>query len=197
MSRHPVLADSSYTGIGLNSSRNGGGQPVAPHRGWIYGVDEYKGLFDLTMTNYKVCQQFNADFILGPHGLWGNPLNKDAPDEWPGDNGNWTSYDLFLQNIMGDIVAYDATDKMNYDIWNEPNLDGFWNRTQQQWIEMYIRTHKTFRANPAMDSVLMSGPTLAGAPQTNDPWWINWMEQVKGNDTVPDQYVYHLESAGP
>ena len=119
----------------LNSARNGGGQLAG---GWITSYDSYRAKMDATITNYRVCRQFGADFIIGVHGLWGDPTKMTVQD-WPGDHGNWTSYDNFVDQIMDDLVAYDALEAMNWDIWNEANLDVFWNRTDQQWIELYIK----------------------------------------------------------
>ncbi len=28
---------------------------------------------------------------------------------------------------------------------------------------------------------------------TSNTWWTNWLSQIAGNSTVPDQYAYHLE----
>ena len=49
------------------------------------------------------------------------------------------------------------------------------------------------RNNSAMDSVLLSGPSLAFRPMPNNTWWSAWLPQVAGNNSAPDQYSYHLE----
>jgi hypothetical protein len=80
-----------------------------------------------------------------------------------------------------------------FDIWNEPDISFFWLRSQSQWVDLYIRTHKRLRANPAMDPVLISGPSLAYRPFPDNTWWTDWLEAIAENDAVPDQYSYHLE----
>jgi hypothetical protein len=40
---------------------------------------------------------------------------------------------------------------------------------------------------------LISGPTLAFRPEATNTWWTEWLAQISGNNTVPDQYAYHLE----
>lgn len=51
------------------------------------------------------------------------------------------------------------------------------------------------REDADFDKVLISGPTLAGSPQSTNTWWTNWLSQVAGNKTIPDQYAYHLEGS--
>jgi hypothetical protein len=46
---------------------------------------------------------------------------------------------------LKDLETNDALENMVFDIWNEPDLDIFWARSQQQWIDLYIRTHKFLR----------------------------------------------------
>jgi hypothetical protein len=46
---------------------------------------------------------------------------------------------------MGDLEANNALEGLVWDIWNEPDISIFWRRSQQQWIDLYIRTHKLLR----------------------------------------------------
>lgn len=32
-------------------------------------------------------------------------------------------------------------------------------------------------------------------PQSSNTWWTNWLAQIAGNKTIPDQYAYHLEGS--
>ncbi|ETI28108.1 hypothetical protein G647_00557 [Cladophialophora carrionii CBS 160.54] len=52
---------------------------------------------------------------------------------------------------------------------------------------------QSLRADASYPSILISGPTLTNLPMANNTWWTSWLEAVSGNNTVPDQYVYHLE----
>ena len=42
----------------------------------------------------------------------------------------------------------------------------------------------------------ISGPTLAGAPSSSNTWWTNWVSFIATNNSIPDQYVWHMESGG-
>ncbi|CAK7200694.1 hypothetical protein SEUCBS139899_003392 [Sporothrix eucalyptigena] len=45
-------------------------------------------------------------------------------------------------------------------------------------------------------SIQISGPTLASYPSLTNTWWTNWFSQVRGNNTIPDQYAWHFEGGG-
>ena len=53
---------------------------------------------------------------------------------WPGDNGNWTAYTNFINQIISDVKANGMTGSdVRWDMWNEPNV-GFWCRSQAQVV---------------------------------------------------------------
>lgn len=182
-----------YTDIGFRYGRAGGAQEGAPNRGWIWGFSNYQGRFNSALINYKTCREYGADFIILPHDIWGTD-QANSTTVWPGDNGDWTDYENFIHQLMSDLKANDALEGLVWDIWNEPEGKGFWARSMQQWIELYVLTHKLIRGDQDFDNVLISGPTLSSAPYPTSVWWTNWMEQVKENETIPDQYAYHLEA---
>lgn len=133
-----------YTDIGFRYGRAGGAQLEAPARGWIWGEEEYKGRLESTLSNYQTCREYDADFVLLPHDLWGTDHVNDST-VWPGDDGDWAGYDSFIKRLMADLKQNDALEGLVWDIWNEPDISIFWEREQQQWIDLYIRTHKLLR----------------------------------------------------
>ncbi|KAJ5889367.1 hypothetical protein N7504_010177 [Penicillium tannophilum] len=179
------IPDHWYTDMGFRYGRAGGAQLEAPNRGWIWGLKEYKGRLASTLSNYKTSRKYGADFIILPHDIWGTD-HANSSTVWPGDDGDWTDYDLFIRTLMADLKANNALEGLVWDTWNEPDLTAFWVRSQQQWLDL---EDKDF------NKVQISGPTLAGSPQTDNSWWTNWLSQVSGNKTIPDQYAYHLEGS--
>lgn len=138
------IPDHYYTDIGFRYGRAGGAQLNAPARGWIWGLTEYKNRLDSTLSNYRTCRKYGADFILLPHDVWGTD-HTNSSTVWPGDGGDWSNYDLFVRTLMKDLKANHALEGLVWDIWNEPDISIFWERDQQQWIDLYIRTHKLLR----------------------------------------------------
>lgn len=139
------IPDHWYTQIGLRYGRAGGAQLEAPARGWIWGLEEYQGRLKSTLSNYRTCRQYGADFIILPHDVWGTD-HANSSTVWPGDNGDWTDYELFLRTLMADLKTNNALEGLVWDTWNEPDLETFWARSQQQWIDLYILTHKILRS---------------------------------------------------
>jgi hypothetical protein len=138
------IPDHFYTDIGFNYARAGGAQLGAPARGWIWGPKDYQGRLNSTLSNYRTARKYNASFILLPHDVWGTD-HTNSSTAWPGDNGNWKDYENFVRQLAADLKANNALEGMVWDIWNEPDISVFWKRSMQQWVEMYIRTHKILR----------------------------------------------------
>ncbi|KAL3412418.1 glycoside hydrolase superfamily [Aspergillus fumigatus] len=168
-----------YTDMGFNYNRAGGAQVPAPGRGWIWGLDEYK---------------HGAKFIFLIHDLWGADGTQNSSAPYPGDNGDWTSWDNYLTHLLGDIKANRMTDGLIIDIWNEPDLSFFWNRDQTQYLQMWGRTFHRLRSELA--GVELSGPASAGEPLPGNNWWKNWASFVATNKSIPDQYAWHMEGGG-
>ena len=104
---------------------------------------------------------------------------------WPGDNGNWTDYDNFVDQLITDLKANDMLPGLVYDIWNE--ADGyFWARSQDQFLDLYVRTHKRLRQDPDLASVIISGPSSASQPSVDNQWWSNWLSRVMADKVIPD-----------
>ena len=109
--------------------------------GWTFGLQSYRNKLLATLNEYKTCRASGAKFVLIVNDLYG----ANTTTGYPGDNGNWTSYDAFIQQLSQDLVTYKATDEMVWEIWNEPDETYTWPRSTQQWIDMYVRTHKYLR----------------------------------------------------
>lgn len=183
-----------YTEMGVNYIRAGGAQIPAPGRGWIWGLNEYKNRYATVLDNYKTARQYGAQFIFLIHDLWGADGTQNSSAPYPGDNGNWSYWDQYLAQVTSDMRKNGMTSNIIIDIWNEPDGSGFWNRNQDQYLQMWGRTYYYFRKTFGTD-VLLSGPATAGEP-LNNGWWNNWCSFVASNGSVPDQYAWHMEGGG-
>ncbi|EAW08790.1 glycoside hydrolase family 39 protein [Aspergillus clavatus NRRL 1] len=184
-----------YTDIGFNYERAGGAQVPSPGRGWIWGVTEYQNRFASALSNYRTARQHGATFIFLIHDLWGADGGQNASAPYPGDNGDWTSWDTYLTHLFEDIQKNDMTDGLVIDIWNEPDLSIFWKRTQEQYLQMWGRTFHRFRSEFS-NKVQLSGPASAAEPLASSTWWQAWASFVARNNSIPDQYAWHMEGGG-
>lgn len=149
--------------------------------------------FASALSNYQTAREYDANFIFLIHDLWGADGTQNATAPYPGDDGDWTSWDDYLTQWISDMNANDATAGLSIDIWNEPDLTAFWDRTQDQYLEMWGRTYPRLRAE--WPDVLLIGPAASQEP-LDSTWWDSFMAFVSANDTVPDQWVWHMEGGG-
>lgn len=98
-----------------------------------------------TLSNYRTTRRYNGRFTLLMHDLWGADSLQGDGFHWPGDNGNWSLYDSFLDRVFSDIKANDATEGLDIDIWNEPDLRNFWGSSQDQYLATWNRTYHRIR----------------------------------------------------
>lgn len=46
---------------------------------------------------------------------------------------------------MASLKSNDMIDGLDIDIWNEPDIQGFWTRTPEQWVQMWGVGYHRFR----------------------------------------------------
>ncbi|WP_307848748.1 cellulose binding domain-containing protein [Microbispora oryzae] len=180
-------ADNYFTDVKFQYMRAGGAQLDSPG-GWVSG--KYDRRWNATRAQMLRTQALGGKFVLLVHDLWGAdgyPISR-----FPGDNGNWTDYDNFLTRLINDVQATGVP--VEWDLWNEPNITIFWNRTQSQYFDMWKRAYQRIRA--AFPSHLIVGPSFAGVPSTGG-WWTQYLDYVKANNVVPDIVSWHSLPGDP
>ncbi|GAA2111414.1 hypothetical protein [Streptomyces synnematoformans] len=102
-----------------------------------------------------------------PHDLWG--ADGSAIPRFPGDNGDWTEYDAFLDRLISDVRA--AGINPEWDVWNEPDLSIFWNRSQEQYLRMWDFQVNEYawpeQQNPATLLAVADGAASVTVPWTD------------------------------
>ncbi|KAI8293073.1 hypothetical protein K4K56_005311 [Colletotrichum sp. SAR 10_98] len=128
------IPDYFLTDIKIRTCRAGGAQIAAS--GWAIGGEQgYRGRFDSTLSNYRTTRKYNADFILLPHDIWGSQGGSSADFPFPGDNGDWSGMETFIRRLISDVRANNMLEGLLIDLWNEPDLEGFWNRPWSQYVD--------------------------------------------------------------
>ncbi|KAH6962497.1 glycoside hydrolase family 39 protein [Ilyonectria sp. MPI-CAGE-AT-0026] len=173
-----AIPDHFLTDIRFQTGRAGGAQTDSD--GWMNsGRAGYTGRLDSTLSNYRTARKFGAQFIMLPHDMWGAQGGMSETDLHPGDNGDWTEMERFLDQLISDMQANDMLDGVIIDLWNEPDLDGFWHRSWDQYLEAQLPWNS------------ISGPSSAHSPHIDNEKWQAWCSYVKANDAVPDIYSWH------
>ena len=181
-------ADHFFTDLEFQGMRAGGAQLGSPG-GWANGA--YDRRWNSTRAQMLRTHALGGTFVLLPHDLWG--ADGTSSPRFPGDNDDWTDYDNFLTRLIADVKATGVP--VQWDIWNEPNLAMFWNRSQAQYFELWRRTYQRLRAD--MPGTLIVGPSHAGVPTTSTSWWTQFLDHVRANNAVPDIFSWHSLPGDP
>jgi hypothetical protein len=181
-------ADHFFRDVKFQSMRAGGAQLDSPG-GWVAG--RYDRRWNATRAQLLRTRSLGGQFVLLVHDLWG--ADGAAISRFPGDNGDWTDFDNFLTRLINDVRASGAP--VQWDLWNEPNISLFWNRSQAQYFAMWSRAYQRVRA--AFPDQPIVGPSLAGVPSTSTGWWSQYLDYVRANNVVPDIVSWHSLPGDP
>ena len=180
--------DHFYKDIEWKFERAGGAQLNSG--GYGTSLAAYQTRWNATLAQYKRTKALGGTFILLPHDLWGS--DSTTTQAFPGDNGDWTQFDNFVNQLFADVKANNMT--VQWDLWNEPNGQGFWPRPESQYLQMWSRFYAAVRAN--FPGQLIVGPSYSQNPE-NNTWWQAYMPYVKANNVVPDIWSWHAEDGDP
>lgn len=132
-------------GIQLHPRLHSAGQEPTLTTSPFSFFSSFRERFATVVDNYKTTRAHGGTFILLIHDLWGADGTQNSSAAYPGDNGDWTSWDAYLTQLFSDLSANSMTTSLVVDIWNEPDLTAFWARTQAQYLQMWGRTYYKFR----------------------------------------------------
>ncbi|MDM4765192.1 cellulase family glycosylhydrolase [Pelomonas sp. SE-A7] len=109
---------------------------------------------------------------------WEGNTSHPQPEGWVALTEAFTRH--LLQRYGADEVR-----QWYFEVWNEPNLDGFWEKADQQaYFELYSRTAKAIKS---IDPQLrVGGPSTAGAA-----WVPEFLAHAKATDTPVDFVTTH------
>ncbi|KAI1026309.1 hypothetical protein LB503_012874 [Fusarium chuoi] len=196
--------------VGFNYNRAGGAQ--TPYKGWArneYEVSPFpsllswlllkaagylltfnKGRWKSSLSNYRTTRRNGGKFILLIHDLWGADSTQGKGFPYPGDGGNWENWNAFLDQVFSDILKNKMTAGLEIDIWNEPDLNLFWDAPQTQYLNMWKRTYERIRKE--LPGVQITGPSTTTPPTVDSEWYNNYLKFIAKTNTIPDFYSWHL-----
>ncbi|GHH71644.1 hypothetical protein GCM10018793_07260 [Streptomyces sulfonofaciens] len=181
--------DAFYTDIKWHLERAGGAQLNSG--GYATSPADYRTRWAATLAQYKRTTALGGTFILLPHDLWG--ADGTTSQAFPGDNGDWTKFDGFVRQLIADVRANRM--RVEWDLWNEPDLSIFWKPSQAQYLQMWSRFYGAVRS--AFPDQLIVGPSTASQPSSGNAWWKTFLDRAKADGTVPDIYSWHDEPGDP
>lgn len=101
------------------------------------------------------------------------------------DPAGWVALiDAFTRHLLQRYGAAEVR-SWYFEVWNEPNLDGFWEKADQQaYFDLYTRTAKAIKAVDAQ--LRVGGPSTAGAA-----WVPEFLAHAKATDSPVDFITTH------
>jgi hypothetical protein len=180
--------DHFYKDLKWQFERAGGAQLDSPG-GWVAG--KYARRWNSTLAQYKRTVALGGTFVILPHDIWG--ADGTTTPTFPGDNGNWTAFDAFLNQLISDLQANGMNPE--WDVWNEPDCSGFWGAPQSQYLAMWQRAFHRIRST--FPSAVIVGPSTCGQPSSSNTWWATYLDYVKANNVAPDIFSWHTLPGDP
>jgi Glycosyl hydrolases family 39 len=111
---------------------------------------------DLTQAPYERVAELGARYELVLSDLWGYPASG-----WGGRGppyANLGAWERFVRRA----ARSQRGRELLWDVWNEPNAEGFWDGTREQFLRVYEVAERTLRAELGA-GVEVGGPSTAGA----------------------------------
>ncbi len=192
-----------YKDLKIPYGSNGGAQEDASPGGYATSMSSYNTRFNSVIRAFNYVKANGGVHIIKTADLWGADETTGNNFPFPGDNGDWSKYDAFVQQVISDVRANGMANwwTTQIELWNEPDVN-FGGRPQSQFNEMFVRGVKAFRAAFPRSSgpfLPLVGPSSAGLPYSNNGWWTNFMTYLQNNggtSVQPDVWNWHMEGGG-
>jgi xylan 1,4-beta-xylosidase len=103
----------------------------------------------------------------------------------PKDMEDWKLWLKDFTQSLADRYGKQAVRQWYFEVWNEPNLSGFWTGGKEKYFELYRLTYDTIKnIDP---SFKVGGPSTASAE-----WIGDLLEYGSKNNCLPDYIIGHI-----
>jgi hypothetical protein len=109
-----------------------------------------EGAFEI----YDRIKSFGADI----HAVLGDGF-KDSGVGWPGDNNDWTLWENYVENLVSEALL--SGYNVAWDIWNEANVENYWNPAGTA-VEKKLRFFETWKRAWLMIKALDPNAIIVG-----------------------------------
>ena len=140
------------------------------------------------LSTYRRAKDHNAQFMCMLFGDFEDPTVKgrlNANAHWPGDGGDWASWENFVTRMAEQARGAGWTDVI-WEPWNEPDINYFWKRSYRRFLETYEHAVKAVRR--VIPDAVVTGPSLA---RFNESKIIEFLEFSRERGVLPDVINWH------
>ncbi|WP_329371893.1 beta-xylosidase [Streptomyces sp. NBC_00669] len=130
---------------------------------------------------------YHATYHLLVSDVWGADTTQPASTVYPCDNGDCSNWASFIDTLVTGVQASGVN--VSYDIWNEPDGTGFWQRgvNSEQYYQMWDTAVREIRR--LQPSAQIVGPSYSGY---NHGWLDDFLGRTKADGTLPDVVNWHF-----
>ena len=141
----------------------------------------------LSQARRVTAAPYGATYHLLVSDLYGADTTQPSNTVYPCDNGNCANWTAFIDQVVSDVQASGV--KVSYDIWNEPDGTGFWQRgvNSAQYYQMWDTAVREIRR--LVPSAQIVGPSYSGY---NHSWLDGFLGQTKADGTLPSVLNWHF-----
>ena len=130
-------------------------------------------------------------------GFFPKAMSDEPTCFWWGGHGtppeDFSKWKLLVENFVKHCLARYGADEVHqwyFEVWNEPNLGGFWNGTQAQYFELYKTTALAIKA---IDPTLRVGGPATSSYHPDEAVY----ERLKSKKEVTAEDFIGIECKGP
>ena len=158
------------------------GQPIF---NWQYIDELFDRMLRIGVRPFVELGFFPKDISAAATCFWWGGHGKP-----PADFGKWDLLvDHFLRHCMT-RYGRDEVHKWYFEVWNEPNLGGFWDGTEAQYFELYKETSAVIKA---VDSTIrVGGPATSSYHPDQEVY-----DRLKAKNNITAADFIGVESHGP
>lgn len=141
---------------------------------YIYDTLVEKGLSPIVTPCF-----IPGKLATGPETVFATKNNVTVPD--------WKEWEVFVSDFIKNLVnryGIDVLKTWYFEVWNEPNLDGFWKGGQEGYWELYKILYSTIKS--IAPELKIGGPSTARAE-----WISEFLEFGAKNNMQPDYIIGH------
>jgi len=144
---------------------------------WHHLDKIYDSLLALGLKPFVELNPMPAAIASGPDTMFYYKMNITPPREW----SEWQ--DLVRAFTAHCVERYGLAEvrSWHFEVWNEPNLSGFWSGTKEEYLEIYAHAA---RAVKSVDSELK-----IGGPASSKAYWLEDLIDYCQRENVPLDFI--------
>ena len=144
---------------------------------WHHVDKVYDALLDLGLKPFVELNPMPAALASGTQTMFHYQMNVTPPKIW----SEWQ--DLVAAFTLHCVERYGigAVRQWHFEVWNEPNLSGFWSGTKEDYFQLYAYAARGVKA---VDESLK-----IGGPASSKAYWLNDLIDFCQKENVPLDFI--------